>query len=269
MLNKFLLTSLQVVYFTCAFGQFEPENTKILVGVNGYGSLALLFKAENPNYRYKQGTLKEKQINFVYGGNIHVTSRLKNNLNIGAELGYKTFNLSIQKYLLDWYIGENTNAQNYYYLRSEAIDFSVYSAALRMEFFQKNGNNPIGFYHAISAGYSLIQFANKSYYLSLNEKGNDAANEAYWTTPEKTHFYHNWPNIHGITIQHEVGLRYPVTPHLAINFGTKSIFGFEFGKSYKKRNLNSQFFDYEHFYYEVRRLNLFSFNLNAGITYLF
>lgn len=269
MRNNSVIVALLCLLSFLGYAQFEPDNTKFTLGTTLFGSSPLIFKNETPTYRYSKGELKKNHLSFRYGVSLYGTRKINNQLNIGAEISYKSFDLSIQKYINEWFTGENTSVQNYYHLRAEAVDFNVYSALVRFEIFQKNGNNPLGLYQAISFGYSRIHFADKSYYLSVNEFGEGVEHEQYWTTPQKTHFYLNWPDIHGITLHHEVGMRYPITKHITLNFGTKTILGFEFGKSYKKQNLSNLFFDYEDFYYDMRRLNLFSFNLQAGITYLF
>lgn len=265
MLSKLLtIWILASVFAFGAHGQFQPAQTKYLVGLEGFICNGMLFKNESSSYRLSHEKMVKKNLDLRGGMAAYFVKPVRPNINCGMELGYRALHFGVNNALIDRFVGSNGNEQNVIRLRGEPIRVDVYSASFRIEFFKKKANSPIGFYHHINIGYSLLSFSDKSYNLSISESGADG-NGTYWSKPAPTHYFHNWPVMNAITIQHGVGIRLPISEHLTLQFGTRSILTFELPKNLKRANYSNVFMDYESFYYDLKRLNLFTFNLNAGI----
>ncbi|MFA7272913.1 MAG: hypothetical protein WC044_03545 [Crocinitomicaceae bacterium] len=156
------------------------------------------------------------------------------------------------------------------YLRMEGIGIRSKSYMLRMEFSNANGIAPAGIIHSLGLGFTQANIQNKPYRYAVNEFGPGPENAAYWTAPDNYFISKDYPSINGITISYGCFYRRPVSKHLTVDLGIKYLFSFYSSMSDQKLEvLNGHPLDYSSIYYRLKRENLMSISLKAGLTYLF
>lgn len=234
-----------------------------------FANSPMILNSKNPQYALKNGKMTEKKERFNYGYGLYYVRQVKQKFGLGLELNVKNVSIEGPEYLTFSNISEQIELTDTTWLRANPFNVNVYSGLLRFEFYNKLGNGPIGMTHTLAVGMALSTLVQKGYDYSLNEFGN-AAEDQRWTKPDKFFLSEETPSIKSVSLQYGIQMRYPISRQFSINFGLKSLFNITLPmKDEKLASKNNDPYLMEDVYYKFRRENLFSLNLNAGISYHF
>ncbi|MNR10457.1 hypothetical protein D3C85_1267100 [compost metagenome] len=204
------------------------------------------------------------------GGSIYYIRVLSKKIGFGIEANIKNLqvigpkNFSISNNATNVVVTDTT------WLRANPFNVNCYTFMPRLEVYNKLGNGPIGLAHVIGLGLSLSKAIDKTYYYSLNEFGTQSIYENYWSAPDKFYLEKKWPLIKSIVVQYGVQMRYPLGSRFSLNFGIKSLINIALPIREKRINTNDNDpYRLDNLFYNLRRENVFSLNLNAGLSYHF
>lgn len=265
-----LLISLGISVAGMAQTQTGFLNHKNVISVEAFANSPLILSSKNPQYALKSGKMEEKKELLNYGYGLYYARQVKKKLAFGLEVNVKNLQVEGPSYMIHSNISDQFEQVDTTWLRANPFSVNVFSGMLRFEYFNKLGNGPVGIAHVLGIGMAFSKYANKGYDYSLNEFGNSEAVESRWSKPDKFFLEKEWPLIKSIGLQYGVQMRYPVSKQIAINFGVKSLINFTLPVSKDKITTQDNApYILENMYYNLRRENIFSINLNAGISYLF
>ncbi|MNV11042.1 hypothetical protein D3C71_1015930 [compost metagenome] len=258
--------------FVSLFGYSQSGylNQKNLISVELFGNSPLILNTKLPQYRFENGKMVEKKEWLNGGGSIYYIRVLSKKFGFGIEANIKNLkvigpkNFSISNNTTNVVVTDTT------WLRANPFNVNCYTLMTRMEFYNKLGNGPVGLAHVIGLGFSLSKAIDKTYHYSLNEFGTQSAYENYWSTPDKFYLEKKWPLIKSIVVQYGVQMRYPLGSRFSLNFGIKSLINIALPIREKRINTNDNDpYRLDNLFYNLRRENAFSLNLNAGVSYHF
>lgn len=258
--------------FVSVFGYSQSGylNQKNLVSVELFGNSPLILNTKLPQYHFEKGKMVEKKEWFNGGGGIYYLRVLSKKIGFGVEANIKNLkvigpkNFSISNNTTNVVVTDTT------WLRANPFNVNSYAFLARLEVYNKLGNGPVGLAHVIGLGFSLSKAIDKTYYYSLNEFGAQSAYENYWSTPDKFYLEKKWPLIKSIVAQYSVQMRYPLGSRFSLNFGIKSLINIALPVREKRINTNDNDpYRLDNLFYNLRKENAFSLNLNAGVSYHF
>lgn len=252
------------------FSQTGFLTHKNVISAEFFANSPLLLSSKDPQYALKNGKMTEKKELINYGYGLYYVRQIKQKMALGFELNIK--NMDIQGPNSFMLVNESAKLENSHtiWLRANPLKVNVFSGMLRFEFYNKLGNGPVGIAHVLGIGMSLAKSVQKAYDYSLNEFGNTPETESRWTKPDKFFLEKDWPLIKSIGLQYGVQMRYPITKQISINFGVKSLVNFTLPMNKEKiATTDNSPYIFEDTYYNLRKENVFSINLNAGISYHF
>lgn len=213
--------------------------------------------------------MTERKERFNYGYGLYYTRQIKKKLGIGFELNVKNVALDGPGYIVLSNISDHLETVDTIWLRANPFSVNVYSGMLRFEFYNKLGNGPIGLAHTLGIGMALSRIVQKGYDYSLNEF-RSAEEDQRWSKPDKFFLEKETPSIKSVALQYGIQMRYPISKQFSINFGLKSLFNITLPMNKEKlASTNNSPYIMDDLYYKLRRENIFSLNLNAGISYHF
>jgi|GEM_PF-4272245 len=229
----------------------------------------LILNSKDPQYVLKNGKMVERKERLNYGYGLYYTRLIKKKLGLGFELNAKNVAVSGPHSIVLNNISDHFETFDTIWLRANPFKVNVYSGILRFEFYNKLGNGPIGLAHTLGIGMALSKISQKGYDYSLNEFGN-AEEDQRWTKPDKFFPGEKTPLIKSIALQYGIQMRYPISKQFSLNFGLKSLFNITLPMNKEKlASTNNAPYNMDDLYYKLRRENIFSLNLNVGISYHF
>lgn len=261
----FLLSSISI-----GLSQTGFLSNRNVISVEFFANSPVLINSKNPQFALKNGKMTERKEWINYGYGLYYVRQIKKNLAFGLELNAKKIDIEGPESLIIVNESDNFENEKTIWLRANPLKTTVFSGMLRFEFYNKLGNGPVGIAHVLGVGMSLTKAVEKAYDYSLNEFGNTENFESRWTAPDKFFLEKNWPLVKSIGLQYGVQMRYPIGKNLSLNFGLKSLINFTLPmKKEKLASTDNSPYLLEKSYYELRRENVFSINLNAGVSYHF
>ncbi|WP_300663170.1 hypothetical protein [Fluviicola sp.] len=258
--------------FVSMFGYSQSGylNQKNLASVELFGNSPLILNTKLPQYRFEKEKMVERKEWLNGGGSIYYIRVLSKKIGFGVEANIKNLkvigpkNFSISNNTTNVVVTDTT------WLRTNPFNVNCYTFMTRLEVYNKLGNGPIGLAHVIGLGFSLSKAIDKTYYYSLNEFGTQSTYEDYWSAPDKFYLEKKWPLIKSIVFQYGVQMRYPLGSRFSLNFGIKSLINIAL-RIREDRIVTNDNDPYrlDNLFYNLRKENAFSLNLNAGLSYHF
>lgn len=269
MRNILLLTGF---WFVATWGNAQSGylNQRNLFSAEIFGNYPLILNTRLPQYHFKDGKMMEKKEWLNGGGSIYFIRVFSKKIGFGAEANIKNLKvIGPQSFSISNNITNIANTDTTW-LRSAPFDVNCYSLLARLEIYNKLGNGPIGLNHVIGLGFSISKAINKTYYYSLNEFGPESTYEQYWSTPDRFFLEKKWPLIRSIVAQYCVQMRYPLGERFSLNFGIKAMITIALPiRESKLTTDNNDPYRLDNLFYNLRRENVLSLNLNTGISYHF
>lgn len=267
---RILLTCLCLFSSIWSYSQSGYLNQKNLVSIELFGNSPLILNTKQPQYHLEKGKMVERKEWLNGGGSIYYLRVLNKKIGFGVEANIKNLkvigpkNFSISNNTTNVVVTDTT------WLRANPFNVNCYTFMTRLEVYNKLGNGPIGLAHVIGLGISLSKAIDKTYYYSLNEFGTQSAYENYWSAPDQFYLEKKWPLIKSIVLQYGVQMRYPLGSRFSLNFGIKSLINIALPIREKRINTNDNDpYRLDNLFYNLRKENAFSLNLNAGLSYHF
>lgn len=259
-------------WFVTTWGHSQSGylNQRNLFSAELFGNSPLILNTQLPQYHLKDGKMTEKKEWLNGGGSIYFIHVFNKKIGFGGEaniknmkvIGPQTFSISNNT---DNIVNTDTT-----WLRASPFDVNCYSFLARLEVYNKLGNGPVGLAHIVGLGFSISKAIDKTYDYSLNEFGTQSQYEPYWSTPDRFFLEKKWPLIKSIVAQYSIQMRYPLGSRFSLNFGIKALFNIALPIRKTRIGTNDNDpYRLDNLFYNLRRENVFSLNLNTGISYHF
>lgn len=186
---------------------------------------------------------------------------------LGFTSAVKALDLSMPVFFITHSKINNNSFSDTTFLRFQSVRYTNFYFAPRFEYTTKKGFAGIGLAYDIAAGVSISRILNGYYAYSINEFGQ---NEDYWTETDYLLTDYKWQKLYGVFLQTGFKIRYPLNDRLLFNSGFHytAIFNlkpdnFETGYS------NDNIYLSEDLFFQLQRENLFTVNLDLGLSFTF
>lgn len=264
-----ILTLLILLNWTAFKAQTGYLGNKNLIGLNVYANAPLIGQEREKVQFQKKGdqmTSKKEWINV--GLDIQYARAMSKRYSIGFELNNKMVQIHSPEYFIVSNVSQQETFIDTIHYRSAPLAFNHISSLVRFEFYNKQGAGNIGIVHALGLGPSIVRIIQKPYAFSLNEFGNTDSEDEYWTKPEYYYFEEDWNSIFGLSANYSLFMRYPISNHVSLNFGLKTLFNVYFKPNELIReNKNNAPYDLSNAFYNLQRETFINLHLNGGINF--
>ncbi len=268
-MRTFIVFLFLLCYSGFGFSQEGYLSKRNVLTAEFFANSPLILNSKNPHYVLKNGKMAERKELLNYGYGLYYIRQIKNKLGLGLELNVKNVSIDGPGYIILSNISDQLESIDTVWLKANPFSVNVYSGMMRFEFYNKLGNGPIGLVHTLGIGMALSKSVQKGYDYSLNEFGN-AEGDQRWSKPDKFFLMKGTPSIKSVALQYGIQIRYPISRQFSVNFGLKSLFNITLPMNKEKlASMTNSPYLMDDLYYKLRRENIFSLNLNAGISYHF
>jgi hypothetical protein len=241
---------------------------KNLIEVSGMGNVPFLSGAfSDTNFINAGDKMKGRKDWFDYGFSVQYSRILSSKVAFGIHSIFRSFDVFTDRsYDSDFYgalIGSYERTTNY---RMESVQILSFSHIPTIMISPKGSIQGVGLVHEFGVGYSNYIIRNKAYYYSLNEFDE---NEETWSPVDTHHLAAEWPSTHSLVMKYGMHLQVPLSHSIHLKMGTTSMIHI-----YYKPDFNSivdnqlNLFNYENIFYNVRRENLVTWNLQCGVVFV-
>ncbi|MCE3297001.1 MAG: hypothetical protein K0R65_2715 [Crocinitomicaceae bacterium] len=252
-----------------AFSQNGFLGKKNVIDLTATGNIPVISGSlREKEYRPKGTEMVQRKDWLDYGLSLNYLHYTRKGRSFGLKSAVKYSSLSMPAYYLTpHYIGY-TRYNDTTHLRFEPVRYAKFYFAPSFEFTTKKGFAGVGLSYDFAAGICLSFLDNASYAYSINEF--DGASNANWSETDYITTDYKWPYVSSLFVQTGFKLRYPLNDRFLFYSGFHYTAMLSMKPDLFEKNYNLEdIYRNEDLYYQIQREDLFTVNLDLGISFTF
>jgi len=275
-MKRFLLFLILIVFLL--FSHFEAKSQFGYLGKRTQLSLSVLLNTpvftgsfKEKNYYRIGDEMKEKRDYLDYGLSFEFNQSVGKRIALGFELNAQKFEVFGDRYITNRFFSDivNSDYERITEMRINSANIFHLSIIPEIVIAQKENRSGVGLAHKIGVGFSLSGLIHKYYNYSLNEFSFYDNNDDNWTVPDKFYLHDNHKPFAALTFMYGLHFNVPITHSIHLKTGFSYYLNF-YGNPLNKtlHETAGKLFDYGTIFDNVKRENLFSWNLNTGLVFV-